>query len=208
MNIIGMCGKGGSGKDTVADYLVENYDFHRVAAADAMKEDLCRYLDMDLNTLESIKNKKIDLIDTEQKDSTNLLGQKVGDFSIRRFLQLYGMDMRYRINDTYWLRTSIDNKIRELELELGATDNNPVSEHALQIVVSDVRFEIEFDFIKKNGGKIFYIEGRTGLTEEESNHVSEQFVNTTARDKCDMVIDNSQTVDDLYIKIKELMNDI
>ena len=208
MTIIGMCGKGGSGKDTVADYLVENYDFHRVAAADAMKEDLCRYLDMDLNTLESIKNKKIDLIDTEQKDHVNLLGTRVGEFSIRRFLQLYGMDMRYRINDTYWLRTSIDNKIRDLELELGATDNNPVSEHALQIVVSDVRFEIEFDFIKKNGGKIFYIEGRTGLTEEESKHISEEFVNTTARDKCDMIIDNSQTVDDLYVKIKELMNDI
>lgn len=199
MTIIGMCGKGGSGKDTVADYLVENYNFHRVAAADAMKEDLCRYLDMDLNTLESIKNKSVDLIDDNEK---------VGEFSIRRFLQLYGMDMRYRISDTYWLRTSIDNKIRELELELGATDNNPVSEHALQIVVSDVRFEIEFDFIKNNGGKIFYIEGRTGLTEEESNHVSEQFVNTTARDRCDMVIDNSQTIDDLYIKIKELMNEI
>ena len=200
MNIIGMCGKGGSGKDTVADYLVDNYGYHRVAAADAMKEDLCRYLDMDLNTLESIKNKKIDLIDTEEKDHVSLLGEKVGEFSIRRFLQLYGMDMRYRISDTYWLSTSIDNKIHELELKFGATDNN--------IVVSDVRFEIEYDFIKKHGGKVFYIEGRTGLTEEESKHVSEQFVNTTARDKCDMVIDNSQTIDDLYIKVKELMNDI
>lgn len=200
MNIIGMCGKGGSGKDTVADYLVDNYGYHRVAAADAMKEDLCRYLDMDLNTLESIKNKKIDLIDTKEKDHVSLLGEKVGEFSIRRFLQLYGMDMRYRISDTYWLSTSIDNKIHELELKFGATDNN--------IVVSDVRFEIEYDFIKKHGGKVFYIEGRTGLTEEESKHVSEQFVNTTARDKCDMVIDNSQTIDDLYIKVKELMNDI
>ena len=192
MNIIGMCGKGGSGKDTVADYLVAHYNYHRVAAADAMKEDLCRYLDMDLQTLESIKNKSVDLIDDNKK---------VGEFSIRRFLQLYGMDMRYRISDTYWLSTSIDNKIADLELQNNETDNN--------IVVSDVRFEIEFDFIKKHGGKVYYIEGRTGLTEEQSQHVSEDFVNTTARDKCDLVIDNSGSIEQLYQNIeKEIVNDI
>jgi len=197
MNIIGMCGKGGSGKDTVADYLVKHYNYHRVAAADAMKDDLCNYLDMDLETLEEFKNVELVLTDVRNKPNVPTY-REVGTFSIRRFLQLYGMDMRYRISDTYWLETSIDNKIAELELQYGATDNN--------IVVSDVRFEIEFDFIKKHGGQVYYIDGRTGLTQAESKHISEQFVNTTAKDKCDMVIDNSGDIESLYKQVEEIIN--
>ena len=49
MQLIGFMGQAGSGKDTAADYLVDQYKFIRVAAADAMKEELCRYLNMDLN---------------------------------------------------------------------------------------------------------------------------------------------------------------
>ena len=190
-----MCGKGGSGKDTVADYLVENYGYHRVAAADAMKEDLCRYLDMDLGTLEKIKNKELTLIEVDPWQAHDY-----GTFSIRRFLQMYGMDMRYRISDTYWLERSIRAKVEDLKL---------MSEHNPRIVVSDVRFEIEFDWIKNNGGTVCYIEGRTGLTQEQSKHISEDFVNTTARDKCDLIFDNSGTIEDLYKKVeKEITYDI
>ena len=187
MRVIGVCGKGGSGKDTVANYLVEEYQFHRVAAADAMKVDLCKYLDMDLKTLESYKNIKLDLNDNA--------GNYIGEFSIRRFLQLYGMDMRYRIADTYWLERSIQDKVKEL-------GNTRITNY---IVVSDVRFEIEFDWIKDNGGDVIYVDGRTGLTENQSKHVSEQFVNTTAKDKCDMVIDNSKSLKNLYDQIEVIM---
>ena len=169
MNIIGVCGKGGSGKDTIANYLVEHYDFNRVAAADAMKVDLCKYLDMDL--------------------------VNHGKFSVRRFLQLYGMDMRYRIADTYWLERSIQDKVKELGTN-GETN----------IVVSDVRFEIEYDWIKKNGGDVIYVGGRTGLTKDQSEHVSENFVNTTARDECDHYIDNCGNYNDLYEQIEGYIN--
>ena len=190
MRVIGVCGKGGSGKDTVADYLVEEYQFHRVAAADAMKVDLCKYLDMDLKTLETIKNKELSLWDMQDAKIINH-----GKFSIRRFLQLYGMDMRYRIADTYWLERSIQDKVKEL-------GNTRITNY---IVVSDVRFEIEFDWIKDNGGDVIYVDGRTGLTENQSKHVSEQFVNTTAKDKCDMVIDNSKSLKNLYDQIEVIM---
>jgi dephospho-CoA kinase len=191
MKIIGMCGKGGSGKDTVADYLVDNYGYHRVAAADAMKVDLCKYLDMDLKTLETIKNKELSLWDMQDAKIVNH-----GKFSIRRFLQLYGMDMRYRIADTYWLERSIRAKVENLKLK---------SEHNPKIVVSDVRFEIEFDWIKNNGGDVAYIEGRTGLTEEQSKHISEDFVNSTAKEKCDTILDNSKSLKNLYDQIEVIM---
>lgn len=190
MNIVGVCGKGGSGKDTIANYLVKNYGYHRVAAADAMKEDLCRYLDMDLKTLESIKNKKLCLWDMQDAKVVNH-----GKFSIRRFLQLFGMDMRYRIADTYWLERSIQDKVKELGTN-GQTN----------IVVSDVRFEIEYDWITASGGDVIYVDGRTGLTKDQSKHISEDFVNTTAKDRCYPVIDNSGTLEQLYSQVEEYIN--
>jgi len=194
MNIIGVCGKGGSGKDTIANYLVENYNFNRVAAADAMKEDLCRYLDMDLETLEKVKNLKLKLVDWENRDHVDICGRQYGEFSIRRFLQLFGMDMRYRLADTYWLERSIKDKVKELGTN-GETN----------IVVSDVRFEIEYNWIKNNGGEVIYVGGRTGLEEKESKHISEDFVNTTAEDKCDFYIDNCGNFNDLYEQIEGYM---
>jgi hypothetical protein len=194
MNIIGVCGRGGSGKDTIANYLVNQYGYARVAAADAMKDDLCRYLDMDLETLEKIKNKKLKLVDWENRDHVDICGEQHGEFSIRRFLQLYGMDMRYRVSDTYWLESSIQMKADELS-------NNGQT----KLVVSDVRFEIEYDWIKNSGGRVWYTDGRTVLGEEESKHVSEDFVNTTAKDKCDTIINNSGTIEELYHQIKVLM---
>ena len=109
---------------------------------------------------------------------------------------MYGMDMRYRVADTYWLEKSIKMKAEDLQKN-GQT----------KIVVSDVRFEIEFDWIKENGGNVFYVNGRTGLSQKESEHISEDFVNTKASHVCDQVIDNSGTLDELYQKIKQVMND-
>ena len=36
--IIGLSGKAGSGKDTIADYLVTNYGYTKFALADAVRE--------------------------------------------------------------------------------------------------------------------------------------------------------------------------
>lgn len=188
MSIIGICGKGGSGKDSIANYLIQKYEYARVAAADAMKVDLCKYLDMDLTTLESYKNINLYL--------TDIAGNGIGNFSIRRFLQLYGMDMRYRIKDTYWLERSIKMKTDELQ-------NTGQS----KIVVSDVRFEIEYDWIEEQNGIMIYVEGRTGLTKNESEHISEQFVNTTAKSACDHIIDNSLDFTHLYKQVDKVMNE-
>ena len=35
--LIGVCGKAGSGKDTIADYLVKKYNFKKIALADPIK---------------------------------------------------------------------------------------------------------------------------------------------------------------------------
>ena len=42
VTIIGLCGKAGSGKSTVAQYLQEKYGFERIAFADSLKEMLLK----------------------------------------------------------------------------------------------------------------------------------------------------------------------
>ena len=51
MNLIGICGRSGSGKDTVADILVRDYGFVKVACADPLKRtcrDVYRFTDEQL----------------------------------------------------------------------------------------------------------------------------------------------------------------
>jgi dephospho-CoA kinase len=40
MKIVGICGKIGAGKDTVADHLVRNFDFNKIVMSDVIKEEL------------------------------------------------------------------------------------------------------------------------------------------------------------------------
>ena len=35
--LIGICGKAGAGKDTVGDFLIQNYGFNKIALADPIK---------------------------------------------------------------------------------------------------------------------------------------------------------------------------
>ena len=52
--IIGICGKIGSGKDTVADYLVSKYGFKKVVMSDIIKEEMKKNnLNIDRETMQN-----------------------------------------------------------------------------------------------------------------------------------------------------------
>jgi len=185
MNILGLIGPAGCGKDTIAN-LLKNYGYERVASADAMKEDAMRYFDIELSDLEYYKNAQLGITAMTKMDESIT----VGKLSIRHFLQTYGMDMRYRFGDDYWIDRSVSSKIEER------------GEDA-RIILTDVRFQNEIDYIKSRNGLVAYVKGRSKLKGEQKNHISESLANSSdIEDKVDFTIDNSGSLDDLEKQIK------
>ena len=51
-----------AGKDTFADFLVENYGFTKMSFADEMKNIICRTLNISRVDLENWKNERVELV--------------------------------------------------------------------------------------------------------------------------------------------------
>jgi len=145
--IIGIVGYKGSGKDAMADYLVENFQFEKMAFAGPLK-DVCGLLfdleDEYFNKRE-LKEKKLDF----------------WALSPREILQKVGTDLfRKHFDEEFWVKL-MENKIQ----------NKLVDNPNTNIVCSDVRFQNEADLVKKLGGKIVYIDRFKYINDE---HEAEQ----------------------------------
>ncbi len=144
--IIGLAGYAQSGKDTVAEILINRFGYKRVAFADKLKEfaydtnPIVGYVAGEPITLKHV----VDRAGWESaKTNTN----------IRRYLQDIGLAARNHFSQTFW----VDQAMRQV------TD--------LKVVITDVRFINEADTIRLNGGQIWRIQ-RPGVG-AVNGHVSE-----------------------------------
>lgn len=171
--IIGLVGAKGSGKSTVANYLVNKYNFTELTFAQALK-DVCHILSgIPLHILDPKTNEDRKLRETIKDPIWNLSG--------REWLQRIGTELfRDHFDKDTWLKI-IERKII----------NNPTKKY----VISDCRFNNEYYMIKNNGG-IIWIINRDG-TDTKDTHRSEtewhNFVNLS-----DVKIINNGTIDDLH----------
>lgn len=115
--VIGLTGCAGHGKDTVADYLVENHGFVKISYAGPLKDAVATLFGFDRQRLES---------DRAYKESPSVWGQ-----SPRYYMQWLGTDVirKHVTQDFFMLRMR-----NELD-ELMAAGKN--------VVVSDARFDNE-----------------------------------------------------------------
>lgn len=171
--IIGLSGVARSGKDTIADYLVENYGFRKVSFADPIREALYR-LDPDI---------ELDGYDMKLASAVRLLGwEKLKDASpsIRGLMQRMGTEVgRNMFGENIWVNTAL-NSITPGE----------------KIVITDVRFPNEADAIQATGGKLWRVE-RPGVG-PANDHPSE-----SALDAYEFPIKlvNEGTLEDLWKKV-------
>ena len=209
--IIGVCGFIGSGKDTVADYLVNLHHFRRESFANTLKDAVSAVFGWDRTMLEGRTKQARELREQQDPWWTNRLGIVI---TPRWVLQNWGTEVcRNGFHDDIWI-ASLENKLRH------SRDD---------VVISDCRFPNEIAAIKKAGGRVVRVvrgaepewydaavsrnRGPDGninwalsgrRLEQLGIHASETaWVGTGF----DAVLDNNGTLDDLYQQIMHLVQD-
>ncbi len=192
MLIIGLTGKTHSGKDTIADYLVNNYRFIKIAFADSLKLACKEVFGFSNNQLYDEKLKEE--IDNDWGHSPREIFQKVGTELFRYALP----KLCSNIHDDIWIR-SVDKKIKNII-------NNTMDTDKLRIVITDIRFPNEHKFVQDNNGLILKILRNTEDQLCETNeHISEKNIDNFT---FDYQINNNSTIDNLYKNVDSLINKI
>ena len=204
MTIIGVCGFIGSGKDTIADYLVGFHGYRRDSFAGTLKDAVAAVFGWDRELLEGRTPEARAW--REQVDPWWATRLDMPNLTPRWVLQYWGTEVcRKAFHDDIW--------IAALEARLSRRSDNTV--------ISDVRFPNEIASIKNAGGKIVWVKrgelpswynaallANGGVTymqaklKELGVHVSETaWVGT----EFDVVIENDGTIEELYNNIKSLV---
>jgi len=178
--IIGISGKARSGKNTFADFLVDvfytrfNRKFELMAFADELKY-LCK-IQFDLSYEQLWGDSK------EEPDYR--YKKQNGDFwTAREIMQAIGEFYR-SIDYDYWIR---------------ALDKNIGDNSIKDVIITDVRYPNEFNYIKQNNGFVIRIYRDKSPTIHGSSHPSECSLDNFDDDLFDVVIYNDRTLDDLYL---------
>jgi hypothetical protein len=203
--IIGICGFIGSGKDTVADYLVNFHEFRRESFANTLKDAVAAVFGWDRVMLEGRTKEAREWREQPDQWWSDRLGQQI---TPRWILQYWGTEVcRAGFHDDIWI-ASVENKLRK------SGDN---------VVISDCRFPNEIASIKSAGGCIAWVQrgtlphwydiavkanrGETSAItwlEKEKIHASEW---AWIGSNFDYMLDNNGSIDDLYKQIKNLVTD-
>ncbi len=205
--IIGICGFIGSGKDTVADYLVNFHEFRRESFASTLKDAVSAVFGWDRTLLEGRTKEAREW--REQVDPWWAERLDMPTLTPRWVLQYWGTEVcRKAFHDDIWI-ASLENKLRNSK------------DH---VVISDCRFPNEISSIRNAGGQIIWVQrgelpdwyqyalaantlgSNMALNELKMRkiHASETaWVGTDFNH----VIENNGTIDELYQQVRSIVSD-
>ena len=209
--IIGICGFIGSGKDTIADYLVNLHGFRRESFANSLKDAVAHVFGWDRTMLEGRTAQSRKWRDRVDPWWTERLGMKI---TPRWILQQWGTEVcRGGFHDDIWI-ASLENKLRN------SADN---------VVITDCRFPNEIKAIRAAGGIVVRVargpepewydaavsvnHGPDGnstwsLSKQKLERLKIHASETSwVGYKFDAVITNNGTLDELYQQVKDLAQD-
>lgn len=209
MNLIGIVGFIGSGKDTVANKFVEAGCIHD-SFANPLKDVCASTFGWDRALLEGDSTESREFRETPDMFWTRKTG--IPNFTPRLALQLLGTDvMRNHFHQDIWI-DSLEYRLRR-------------KGESKCVVISDARFRNELDLIKNLGGKIIWVQ-REELPEwyetaktAHSNAISRKIMETKYKDvyesewnwagyDVDYVIKNVGTLEELYKDVLKIQQDL
>ena len=144
MRVVGICGFSGSGKDTMANYLIKNYGFKKLSFASVLKDAVSFIFGWDRIMLEGLTPEHRKWRCTEDTWWSKELD--IANFTPIFALQNIGTEiMRTHIHNDIWVLS-----IKRHLLKHVGTDNN--------FVITDCRFNNEINMLKEFNAQLFHIE--------------------------------------------------
>lgn len=228
--IIGLSGKAGAGKDSVADYLVNYYDFAKVSFADPIKRAAMDWWDFsyeqlwggsefrnqpDRRYMVSHKHQIKEYYDAGSLEPITIEEPVYEYLTPRKALQTIGSDIARSLDKDVWLRYGIniakqllDNpNALDYDRTKGIIRKNKSKRNAIRgIVIPDARFTNELLRIKKEDGLIVRINRPgAGLKGDAAKHCSETEHQNWSDDKFDYCLQNDCTLDELKHRVDDMM---
>lgn len=185
--IIGLVGYIGSGKGTVGDILVQQHGYYRFAFADALKDAVATIFTWPRGLLEGDTESSRQWREQVDPWWSERLGYEV---TPRLILQKFGTEAcRNGIADNIWI-AALEKRIRGYE----------------DVVISDVRFPNEIDFVRSVGGKVFRVKRgeEPSFEERQKMHISETAWNNVVMDS---TITNNGTLSELREGVNFLLTE-
>ena len=185
--IIAISGKKRSGKDTVADYLCQKYNFVKQCFADPLKQAVAILFDW---KLEDLYNENKDLKDDFWKIIRRKPLQTFGTELMRQNLQKYVPELGW-VKDNFWVLRWMKEYDRK----------NPE-----RVVIPDARFINEIELIRlKYPDEFFSIRINRNI---QSNDIHLSEISLDQYDKFDFIIDNNSTFEHLFQQVDNIMEQI
>lgn len=186
--MIVLIGKKRVGKDTIADWLVENHGYRKVALADKLKEVLSNNSNIPLKAFYEGDREQLDYYEQYVKEVFTKSLIELGlptkfeipsqMYSIRTMMQYFGTEVVQSIDKLFWCKQI------------------PIDE---KIVVPDVRFEHELNFFENLGCTTIFVE-RDIINND--THLSEAGLCYSDNDH---VIVNNSSLEYLYSRVEQIL---
>ena len=194
MIVIGLTGKAGSGKDTVADRLVARHGFEKLSFARPLKDMLLK-VDPIIGMDPMFPATPIHLSTALEKCGGEAGVKKLFPL-YRTYLQKLGTEGVRSIDPEFWIKAAL----KEIDKR----------DRGARLVFTDCRFPNEADMIHYKLGRdivheVWQVNRRNRDVGEVAPHSSEQYVGQLNED---IVVDNNATLDDLDWIVDELAGDL